>query len=145
MPMRAAVFDFDGVLVDSEPCHFRALGDALASEGVEITEKEYWEVYLAYDNRRALRLALEQHGEAADPDRIERMNARAAVRFQELVPEIPVFPGAEALVRALAREVRSRRGRTDGGSSMSRISTTIAALGFVLAAVALPGVAAGQA
>jgi beta-phosphoglucomutase len=105
MAMRAAVFDFDGVLVDSEPCHFRALGDALASEGVEITEKEYWEIYLAYDNRRALRLALEQHGEVADPDRIERLNARAAVRFQELVPEIPVFPGAEALVRALAREV----------------------------------------
>ena len=35
--LRAAVFDFDGVIVDSEPLHFRSLRDALATEGVEIT------------------------------------------------------------------------------------------------------------
>jgi beta-phosphoglucomutase-like phosphatase (HAD superfamily) len=105
MAMRAAVFDFDGVLVDSEPFHFRALRDALRADGVEITEEEYWQRYLAYDNRRALRLALEQHDEAADPERIERLNDRAIVRFEALVPEIPLFPGAAGLVHALAEEI----------------------------------------
>jgi beta-phosphoglucomutase len=105
MPMRAAVFDFDGVLVDSEPFHFRALKDALASEGVEITEEEYREIYLAYDNRRALRLALQHHEEAADPERVERLNDRAIERFRALVPEVPLFPGAASLVHALAQEV----------------------------------------
>ena len=39
--LRAAVFDFDGVLVDSEPLHFRSLRDALRPEGIGITEEEY--------------------------------------------------------------------------------------------------------
>jgi len=105
MPMRAAVFDFDGVLVDSEPLHFRSLRDSLLTEGVEITEEEYWNVYLAYDDRGALRRALEQHGEPADPERIERLAATKVARFEALLPEVPVFPGAADLVRALHTEV----------------------------------------
>jgi len=61
--LRAAVFDFDGVLVDSEPLHYRSLRDALRPEGVEISEEEYQHVYLAYDDREAIRLALEHHGD----------------------------------------------------------------------------------
>jgi beta-phosphoglucomutase len=70
------VFDFDGVIVDSEPFHFRSLRDALRPEGVEITEEEYLRVYLAYDDREAIRLALEQHGERTDPARREDIEAR---------------------------------------------------------------------
>jgi beta-phosphoglucomutase-like phosphatase (HAD superfamily) len=35
MPLRAAVFDFDGVIVDSEPLHFRVLRDALLPKDME--------------------------------------------------------------------------------------------------------------
>ena len=35
MALRAAVFDFDGVIVDSEPLHFRSLRDALRPDAVE--------------------------------------------------------------------------------------------------------------
>jgi len=105
MPMRAAVFDFDGVLVDSEPLHFRALRDTLRTEGIEIVEEEYWGRYLAHDDRGALRLALEHHGERADPLRLDRLAALKVDRFGELLPEVPVFPGAAALVRSLAAEV----------------------------------------
>ena len=37
----AVVFDLDGVLVDSEPVHFRAANRVLARYGVAITEAEY--------------------------------------------------------------------------------------------------------
>ena len=37
---RAVLFDFDGVLVNSEPLHFYAFSDVLKSEHVEITEDE---------------------------------------------------------------------------------------------------------
>jgi HAD superfamily hydrolase (TIGR01509 family) len=105
MPLEAAVFDFDGVLVDSEPLHFRALRDALRTEGVSITEGEYWSIYLAYDDRGAIRLALEQHGVPVDADRVERLAAAKVERFAALLPEVAVFPGARELVRALAAEV----------------------------------------
>ena len=35
MPLRAAVFDFDGVIVDSEPLHFRSLREALLADAPE--------------------------------------------------------------------------------------------------------------
>ena len=66
--MRAVIFDFDGVIVDSEPLHFRSLRDALRTEGLEIDEQEYVDVYLAYDDREAIRLAYERAGRG--PDRV---------------------------------------------------------------------------
>jgi beta-phosphoglucomutase len=105
LPLRAAVFDFDGVIVDSEPLHFRALHDALLAVGVRITREEYWGSYLAFDDREAIRLALEQHGQAAAPEQLARIEGVKAARFAELIPQIPVFDGARELVRALASEV----------------------------------------
>lgn len=102
MALRAAVFDFDGVIVDSEPLHYRALRDALAGEEVLITPEEYYGRYLAYDDREAIRLALEHHGEPAPPERIEAVAERKASLFLDLIPEVPVFPGARELVQALA-------------------------------------------
>jgi len=105
MALRAAVFDFDGVIVDSEPLHYRSLRDALRPEGVEISEAEYLQVYLAYDDREAIRLALEHHGESADPVRRERIEARKVETFARLIPGIPVFEGVRDLVRALGAEM----------------------------------------
>jgi beta-phosphoglucomutase len=103
--MRAVVFDFDGVLVDSEGLHFRAQRQALLGEGIAIDKDEYYRHYLAYDDRGALRLALERHGQPAGPDRVEALAQRKARIFAGLLPEVPFFPGARELVRRLAREV----------------------------------------
>ena len=105
MPLRAAVFDFDGVIVDSEPLHFRAMRDALRKEAILITQEEYLETYLAYDDCGAIRLALERHGERADPERMERVTARKRAAFAQAIPEIPIFDGARELVLSLRAEV----------------------------------------
>jgi beta-phosphoglucomutase-like phosphatase (HAD superfamily) len=105
MALRAAVFDFDGVIVDSEPLHFGALRDALLEEGVAITREEYWGIYLAYDDRNAIRLALEHHGQPAPGERLDRIEERKVARFAALIPGVPVFEGARELVCAVAAEV----------------------------------------
>jgi len=102
MALRAAVFDFDGVIVDSEPLHFRSLRDALLSERVEISHEEYWDHLLAHDDRSSIRLAFERRGEGADPDRVERVERIKVERFAQLIPEVPVFPGAREVIGALA-------------------------------------------
>jgi len=48
--LRAVVFDFDGVIANSEPFHFRAYRDVLAQEGLALTEPEYYARYLGYDD-----------------------------------------------------------------------------------------------
>jgi beta-phosphoglucomutase len=103
--MRAAIFDFDGVLVDSEPLHYRAMRDSLLPEGITIDEEEYTRVYLAYDDRGALRRALEEHGVPFDLDRLDLVARRKASIFQAMLSDIPLFPGVRDLLSALAAEV----------------------------------------
>lgn len=100
--MRAAIFDFDGVLVDSEPLHYACLRDALSAEGVAIDKDEYQRVYLAYDDRGAIRLAFETHGVAFDLARLERVARRKAALFEQRLPEIRFFPGAKDFVRRVS-------------------------------------------
>jgi beta-phosphoglucomutase len=103
--MRAAIFDFDGVLVNSEPAHFIALREALAPEGIAIGELEYLARYVAYDDQRAVARALETHGRRPAPALVEAIAERKAAVFFELRREVPFFPGARDLVRGLARRM----------------------------------------
>jgi beta-phosphoglucomutase-like phosphatase (HAD superfamily) len=48
--LQAIIFDFDGVIADSEPLHFRAFQQALAEDGLELAPKEYYARYLGYDD-----------------------------------------------------------------------------------------------
>ena len=41
--IRAVIFDFDGVIANSEPLHFAAFRDVLAAEGVALSEQDYYE------------------------------------------------------------------------------------------------------
>jgi beta-phosphoglucomutase len=101
--LRAVIFDFDGVLVNSEPLHFRAMRESLIPEGILIDSTEYLRNYVAYDDRGAIRLALEQHGHPSDAVRVEIVADRKARMFAEMKSGIPFFPGARELVRELQR------------------------------------------
>ena len=50
MSLKAIVFDFDGVIANSEPLHFRGYRDVLAEEGVTLTEPDYYARYLGFDD-----------------------------------------------------------------------------------------------
>ena len=49
--LQAIVFDFDGVIANSEPLHFRAFQDVLSEEGVDLSERAYYDRYLGFDDR----------------------------------------------------------------------------------------------
>jgi beta-phosphoglucomutase len=103
--MRAVFFDFDGVLVDSEPLHYRALRESLVAEGITIDEDEYARTYLGYDDRETIRVALEIHARPSSREHVETIIARKVAGFEALLADVPFFPGARALVEALARVV----------------------------------------
>ena len=48
--LRAVIFDFDGVITDSEVLHLRAFNRSLVPYGVEISTKDYYANYLGYSD-----------------------------------------------------------------------------------------------
>jgi beta-phosphoglucomutase len=103
--IRAVVFDFDGVLANSEPLHFRAYRDVLAERGLALTERAYYERYLGYDDVGAFAAIATDAGVTLDEQAITDLVARKAVRLEELERAGSVlFPGArEAIGRMAAR------------------------------------------
>jgi HAD superfamily hydrolase (TIGR01509 family) len=101
--LRAVVFDFDGVIANSEPSHFRAYRDVLAQDGVVLTEPDYYARYLGYDDAGAFSALAADRGERWDERRVADLIRRKAARMEELESDQPVlFPGADAAIRRLA-------------------------------------------
>jgi beta-phosphoglucomutase len=100
VPLRAIVFDFDGVIADSEPLHFRAFRDVLAGEGLALSERDYYDQYLGFDDVGVFRAV------GVETKRIDDLVKQKAVRMEALERDVSVlFPGAAAAVRRLAASV----------------------------------------
>lgn len=101
--LRGVIFDFDGVLVDSERAHFEAFRVVLAEHGgFEITFDEYVDHYLAFDDHRGILRALERHERPAGPARVDDLATLKREVFARLLPSIPFLPGAVELIFMLA-------------------------------------------
>lgn len=103
MTLEAVIFDFDGVLADSEPLHLRVYQAVLAEQGLSLTTDEYYSVYLGFDDVAAFREMAERKGLRVEDGRLEQLVARKTALFQELVRSVDVlFPGTAACLRASA-------------------------------------------
>lgn len=98
--MTATLFDFDGVLVDSEPVHLAAFNDVLAAFGVTIDEPTYAEQYLSLDDAGVFREVLTRRaGRAPDEREVRALVAAKEPRFLErFAASFRVFPGAGEIV-----------------------------------------------
>ena len=103
MPPTAIVFDFDGVLADSEPLHFRALQVILAELGIPLERDEYYERYLGFDDVGAMKAVAAAHGQSWTDRHISELIERKSVVFEEMLAAGAVlYPTAPACVRRLA-------------------------------------------
>jgi beta-phosphoglucomutase len=101
--IRAVIFDFDGVIANSEPLHFAAFRDVLAAEGVTLSERDYYEHYLGYDDVAAFRAVSQEQGMHWDVDHVSALVDRKAVQLEGLEREGSIlFPGADEAIRRLA-------------------------------------------
>ena len=103
--IRAVVFDFDGVIANSEPLHFRAFHDVLAAEGVTLTEAIYYARYLGYNDERAFREIGAEQGRQWDDRAIAGLIDRKALLMEKIEQHASVlFPGARQAIEELARQ-----------------------------------------
>lgn len=74
--LKAIIFDFDGVIADTEPLHLKAFQLTLKEKGIELSDEDYFENYLAYDDKTLFKELLKdrnyEHNEAQISDFMNR-------------------------------------------------------------------------
>jgi HAD superfamily hydrolase (TIGR01509 family) len=101
--LRAVIFDFNGIIVDDEPIHFRLFQRVLGEEGIPLTEEDYYARYLGFDDRGAFVAGYRDHERELSDAKLVQLIDRKAVYYQEAIRNhVTVFPGVKALVASLA-------------------------------------------
>jgi beta-phosphoglucomutase len=101
--IRALVFDFDGVLADSEPLHLRAYQEVLSPYGVTLTRDEYYGCYLGYDDVGMLTKLAAARQWPLDARRLETLLAEKGRVFDEIIESTDVlYPGAADCIARMA-------------------------------------------
>jgi len=100
--VRGIHFDFDGVLVDSEPIRFKAGAQALAEIGASLTWERFLTIWLGRTDQAGLRDILGDRYEAEG----ERVVARRNVLYEKWLDEVQPYADAVALLRRLPNGIR---------------------------------------
>ncbi len=97
--LSAIIFDFDGVIADTEPLHFAGFRQTLAEIGISLTESDYYANYLGYDDRGCFIAALTAHQRPTDPAALTQLMQRKAYAYLESVKNhLAIFPGVREFV-----------------------------------------------
>jgi beta-phosphoglucomutase len=101
----AVLFDFDGVIVNSEPLHFFAFKEVLAHEHIELSEEDYYRELIGFDDRGALKHIFQSRGLPLDPPAMLRLMTRKSESVMEMIErrQYTALPGVEGFVRGLWR------------------------------------------
>jgi beta-phosphoglucomutase len=101
--LQGIIFDFDGVIADSEPLHFRAFQQTLSEDGLELSPKEYYARYLGYDDVGMFQAIGEDRGVPMDGARVAGLVTRKGQKLQAMLTTGAVlFPGAVDFIRSAA-------------------------------------------
>jgi beta-phosphoglucomutase len=99
----AVVFDFDGVIADSEVLHLRAYQQVLAPFGISLPRAEYYATYLGFDDDGVFRRIGAAHGWDTDDETVAGLIAEKSRTFDALESEADIlFPGALQCIERLA-------------------------------------------
>jgi HAD superfamily hydrolase (TIGR01509 family) len=105
-PLQAIVFDFDGVIANSEPLHLLAFQQALAEDGVELSATDYYSRYPGYDDVGMFEALGRDRGMPMESERVTELVLRKGDRMQDLLRSgSVVFPGALEFIREAAAAV----------------------------------------
>ena len=104
--LHAVVFDFDGVIADSEPLHLRAYQAVLDVEGISLSRDEYYTRYLGYDDVGLFKALARDRGLPVEDARIEEWIDRKSRIVEDMLSRDSIlFPGAATCIRTLAARV----------------------------------------
>ena len=101
--LRAVIFDFDGVIADTEWLHSETFRRVLSEEEIFITAREHDERFLGINDREGFAKAFQEAGRVVSAEKVQLLVERKSVYYSERIGEVRIFPGVKELVDLLAR------------------------------------------
>jgi beta-phosphoglucomutase len=143
--LRAVIFDFNGIIVNDEPIHFRLFQRVLGEEGIPLTEEDYYARYLGFDDRGAFIAGYRDHHRELGDAKLTELIERKAIYYQEAIRNhVEIFPGVKSLVASLADSLPLA---VASGALRHEIETILSTAGlrsYFLAVVSAEDVHAGK-
>ena len=103
--LRAILFDFDGVILDSEDLHYEAFRRVFEEEGVSITREVYYRSCLGFNDTECIRWGLGNTERLREPGGLEKLARKKSVYYDGLLEnQTRFFPGVCEFIRAAARK-----------------------------------------
>lgn len=98
----AVIFDFDGVIVDTEPIHYQAFQKILEPRGMGYTWQEYTDKYMGFDDRDAFKEAFHVAGQEVSQDILQLLIKQKAAIFEEVITQgVTPYQGVIELIQEL--------------------------------------------
>ncbi len=102
--LRAILFDFDGVIADTEPAHFMGFQTVLRDVGHTLSKKTYYARYLGYDDIAFFkRYFQDQRSRLTNKLLSQLMKHKARVLQHWLRKNNVLMPGAGRVIKMLSR------------------------------------------
>lgn len=103
--MKSILFDFNGVIVDDEPVHFKLFQKVLAEEGIVLSYQDYYEKYLGMDDFDCLRAASRDQGSPLSEAQVQELTQRKSGYYDQVMDNSPPFvPGAKDFILQAAED-----------------------------------------
>jgi HAD superfamily hydrolase (TIGR01509 family) len=97
--LKAIIFDFDGVIADAEPIHLKAFQMILSEQGILLSNQDYYDRYLAFDDKTFFTMIFKDNGIGIDKALINSLMIRKSEYYNKLIREnLVVFPGVVDLI-----------------------------------------------
>jgi len=109
-PPSAVVFDFDGVIADTEPVHYAAFQQVLAPLGLSFSWSQYEQDLIGFDDRGVFREVFHRAGRTLSPEEEASLIAAKGRAFSDCIRSeagnaLQPLPGVTDWLRKLAGRV----------------------------------------
>ena len=102
---RAVIFDFDGVITDSEVLHLRSFNKVLAQYGVEISTKDYYKEYLGLSDFDCFKVLVNKKVLQKPAEGIEHLAKEKTAAFEKLAKtEGRIIEGVRDFLQMLSQD-----------------------------------------
>ena len=102
--VKIIIFDFDGVILDSENSHFIAFNEGLKNLNINISEDEYYSKYISLDDRGVITNVVNDKNISVTNEEIDMIIKNKNDYFESrLIDNSKLFPGVEELIIQLSK------------------------------------------